>query len=229
MQKKWNMKNKPSFSKLKVLSILSLIFYFVLIVSTIVNESSDFMLCYNEGAINAKSNPAKTTYYVKIKPKNNTVNFSDTVLNLKTNQPALINCHETVLINTQDDNELIKKTAKYKVVSIIMVFLIFAVIVLLPVYFVKIMLSMKNEVVFVSQNIRWLRRIGELLIAYFFFYFIFDWTQYKINSALFELKDFAVVKDSTNLIWLLLGIVVLLFAEVLSKGSVLKEEQDLTI
>lgn len=223
------MRNKSSFSKLKILSILSLIIYFFLIVSNFFNGMGDFMIGYSEGSHNARIDPSKTTYYISIEPKSSIINYSDSVVNLKTNQSALIKYHHTALIKVKNNPELDKKISKYKTLSVIMMFLILAPVVLLPIYFMKIMLSMKNEIVFVKQNIRWLRRIGQLLIAYYFFYFIFDWAQYKINSTLFEFKEIAVVKESTNLIWLLLGFVFLLTAEVLSKGSILKEEQDLTI
>ena len=46
---------------------------------------------------------------------------------------------------------------------------------------------------------------------------------------MFDFADYTIQREPTDLIWLLLGIVVLLFAEILSKGSKIQEEQDLTI
>ena len=50
-----------------------------------------------------------------------------------------------------------------------------------------------------------------------------------MNIQVFEFRDYVIQFEQADLIWVLLGVVVLLFAEVLSRGSQLKEEQELTI
>lgn len=223
------MKSKLPISQLKVLSILALIFYFFMVLSTFLGGIDDFKIGYAEGSENAKTKSGKMSYYVCIKSKNGVLNFPDTLTNQKTNLPVSLKYNDVALIKADKNIVLDKVITKFQILSGVMMFLIFALVVLFPFYFVKIMMSMKNGVVFVKQNIRWVRKIGELLLMYYAFNFIFDWSQYKINATLFEFKDYLVVKASTDTIWLLLGIIVLLFAEVLSKGTILKEEQDLTI
>lgn len=223
------MKRKLSISQLKVLSILALIFYLVLILSTFISGFDDFMLGYNEGSEKSKTYSEQTTNYVDIKPKNGFLSFPDTLINLNTNKPVSIQYNNTAIIKADKNIPADRKVRAYKILSGIVMFFVFVIIVLLPIYYVRIMISMKNGVVFVKENIRWVRIIGDLLIAYYVLNFIFDWSQYHINKVLFEFKDYAVQKSDTDLIWLLLGIIVLLFAEVLTKGTILKEEQDLTI
>lgn len=223
------MKRKLPLSQLKVLSVLALIFYFVLILSSLLNGVDDFKLGFAEGSKSAKINSAPTTNFVKIKPKEGFLSFPDTLVNLKTNKTVSIKYDNVALIRADKTPEIEKTVKGYKILSGVTMFLIFVIIVLLPIYYVKIMISMKNGVVFVKENIRWVRFIGELLISYYVLNFIFDWSQFKVNTMLFEFSDYIIVKSSTDFIWLLLGIIVLLFAEVLSKGTILKEEQDLTI
>ena len=223
------MKSGTSFSKIKILPILALVFYFFLVLSTFVSGIDDFQLGFAEGTENAKSASNKMTYYVSIKPRNGVLSFPDTVMNLKTNSAVSFKYDNVALIKADKNAVHDRLVIKYQVLSNIMMLLIFVLVILFPIYFVKIMFSMKNGVVFEKKNIRWVRRIGEFLLMYYLFNYIFDWSQYKINNTLFEFNEYVVEKASTDLIWLLLGIIVLLFAEILTKGTILKEEQDLTI
>lgn len=228
-ENKFAMKKKLPISQLRVLSILALIFYFVMVLSTFLSGVDDFKIGYDEGNKSAKLKSEEMTHYVCIKPKNGALNFPDTLINQKTNEQVSLKYNDVALIKANKNTKLNQTVTKFKVLSGVMMFLVLVLVILFPFYFVKIMISMKNGVVFINRNIRWVKRIGQLLLMYYVFNFIFDWSQYKINATLFQFNDYQVVKASTDIIWLLLGIVVLLFSEVLSKATILKEEQDLTI
>ena len=86
-----------------------------------------------------------------------------------------------------------------------------------------------HEVVFDKKNIRYLRKIAVLLIAYYIVDFITNYISYRMNVSLFDFIDYKILREPTDIIWLLLGVVLLLFAEILTKGSKIQEEQDLTI
>ena len=74
-----------------------------------------------------------------------------------------------------------------------------------------------------------MRYIGVLLLLYYLVSFLQNWVVYSMNIQVFEFRDYVIQFEQADLIWVLLGVVVLLFAEVLSRGSQLKEEQELTI
>ena len=74
-----------------------------------------------------------------------------------------------------------------------------------------------------------MRYIGVLLMLYYLVSFLQNWVVYSMNIQVFEFRDYVIQFEQADLIWVLLGVVVLLFAEVLSRGSQLKEEQELTI
>ena len=74
-----------------------------------------------------------------------------------------------------------------------------------------------------------MRCIGVLLLLYYLVSFLQNWVVYSMNIQVFEFRDYIIQFEQADLIWVLLGVVVLLFAEVLSRGSQLKEEQELTI
>ena len=74
-----------------------------------------------------------------------------------------------------------------------------------------------------------MRCIGVLLLLYYLVSFLQNWVVYSMNIQVFEFRDYVIQFEQADLIWVLLGVVVLLFAEVLSRGSQLKEEQELTI
>ena len=86
-----------------------------------------------------------------------------------------------------------------------------------------------HEVVFDKKNIRYLRKIAVLLIAYYIVDFITNYISYRMNVSLFEFTNYKIMREPADMIWLLLGVVLLLFAEILTKGSKIQEEQDLTI
>ena len=83
--------------------------------------------------------------------------------------------------------------------------------------------------VFDKRNIKNMRCIGVLLLLYYLVSFLQNWVVYSMNIQVFEFRDYVIQFEQVDLIWVLLGVVVLLFAEVLSRGSQLKEEQELTI
>jgi hypothetical protein len=58
---------------------------------------------------------------------------------------------------------------------------------------------------------------------------LYNYLTYKRNCQLFDFNGYTLKIDSVDPIWLLLGIVVLLIAEIISRGNALKEEQELTI
>ena len=86
-----------------------------------------------------------------------------------------------------------------------------------------------HEVIFDKKNIRYLRKIAVLLIVYYIVDFITNYISYRMNVSLFDFTDYNILREPGDMIWLLLGIVLLLFAEILTKGSKIQEEQDLTI
>ncbi len=91
------------------------------------------------------------------------------------------------------------------------------------------MRSLIREVVFDNGNIKYLRKTGFALLLFYVSSLAFNMISYFENKLLFDFYGYKIQITETDLIWLLLGIVMLLFSEILSQGSKIKEDQDLTI
>lgn len=99
----------------------------------------------------------------------------------------------------------------------------------IPIHFYRIISLIKKNIIFERVTIRLLIWMGFELLIIYFGNVLFNYMVHQINCTLFSFSEYEIVIRPFDPIWLLLGIVVLLIAEILSKARVLKEEQELTI
>jgi len=219
------MKVNTAKTKLTLLSILAILAYCLLLLSSIVDGWDDFKLGFKEGF---KDTPKKEFYFVDMKAKQGFASFPDSIINIKTGDK----------VNIRYDKAQLKATIVpihgkslfiYELIESLLALVIFFIGIYIPVLFFKLMSTLYLEVVFDEKNIRYIQKIGILLLLFYVVYFIFNYISYLVNISLFNFSNYTIQREPTDIVWILLGIVVLLFAEIVSKGSKIQEEQDLTI
>jgi len=219
------MKVNTAKTKLTLLSILAILAYCLLLLSSIVDGWDDFKLGFKEGF---KDTPKKEFYFVDMKAKQGFASFPDSIINIKTGDK----------VNIRYDKAQLKATIVpihgkslfiYELIESLLALVIFFIGIYIPVLFFKLMSTLYFEVVFDKKNIRYIQKIGILLLLFYVVYFIFNYISYLVNISLFTFSNYTIQREPTDIVWILLGIVVLLFAEIVSKGSKIQEEQDLTI
>lgn len=219
------MKVNTAKTKLTLLSILAILAYCLLLLSSIVDGWDDFKLGFKEGF---KDTPKKEFYFVDMKAKQGFASFPDSIINIKTGDKVNIRYDKAQLKATIVPIQG-KSLFIYELIESLLALVIFFIGIYIPVLFFKLMSTLYLEVVFDEKNIRYIQKIGILLLLFYVVYFIFNYISYLVNISLFTFSNYTIQREPTDIVWILLGIVVLLFAEIVSKGSKIQEEQDLTI
>ncbi len=219
------MKVNTAKTKLTLLSILAILAYCLLLLSSIIDGWDDFKLGFKEGF---KDTPKKEFYFVDMKAKQGFASFPDSITNIKTGDKVNIRYDKAQLKATIVPIQG-KSLFIYELIESLLALVIFFIGIYIPVLFFKLMSTLYFEVVFDKKNIRYIQKIGILLLLFYVVYFIFNYISYLVNISLFTFSNYTIQREPTDIVWILLGIVVLLFAEIVSKGSKIQEEQDLTI
>ncbi|MDO5665714.1 MAG: DUF2975 domain-containing protein [Bacteroidia bacterium] len=229
------MKASRSNFKLIALSVLAIIAYGFMIVYTVARDMDDFYTGYDRGSSQAMlendeiETPLKDVYYLNLKPKAGHRSFPDSIQNLTTNTYTHFRSHY-IKAETAFDSGLTQKIIRYQIAQGVVSFLMMILMFWIPILFFRFIASLMNEIIFDHKNIRMLRRLGFIILTFYAGYFIFEWCSLKMNRILFEFENYKIVfSNDAQFIWVVIGIVVLLFAEILSRGNKLKEEQELTI
>lgn len=220
--------------KVSILVSLVGIAYVFLFLNAFVGAWDFFLTEFHEGAhsINNHSN-AKSTDYIpltsyglSLKPMNDFSSSTDSLVNLKTNQ-VLKSKYSQVIVLAPSEYQ--QQVGGYYFLSSLISLIVSISGILVLVHFYKLMASIKKEVIFERRNINLIRRIGFELLVVYFGTTLGNFVMYKINTTIFNFSGYEIKMESSHGIWLILGIVVLLIAEILSKAISLKEEQELTI
>jgi hypothetical protein len=217
------MKTNFTRTKLATLSILATLAYCLLIMSSFTEGLDDFKLGFKDGY-----NLKLQTYFLDLKAKKSFSTFPDSITNLKTGEKISIR-YNKAQVRAAITPASGKAITTYQVIQSLMALIALFIVIAIPVLFLKLMKTLTKEVIFDKVNIKYMRKIGVLLFVFYIVNLLTNCISYQMNVSMFDFTDYTIQREPNDLIWILLGIVVLLFAEILSKGSKIKEEQDLTI
>ena len=167
------------------------------------------------------------SYSFLVKPKNGFASFPDSLRNLKTNQIIQTKSKEMIVLVPKSDSFNVPIVSK-TFLGLLGILVIIALI-RIPIHFYKLVGLIKKEFIFEQDCIRLLRWLGLELLFVYFASTLGTYLYHQIECSLLSFSDYDIVMGLMDPIWLLLGIVVLLLAEVFSKARILKEEQELTI
>jgi|GEM_PF-1057087 len=231
------MKNPFKTSRITILAILAGLTYSFLIFSTFVEGWDDFRRGWHEGEKIAKYNkwgdviryePSETeSYNFSVKPKKGFLNYPDSLVNLNTNHAIQTTYKEMIVLGPKSNST--ETPFVLKIILFLLGSSILIALIRIPIHFYKLIGLIKNEIIFELRSISLLRWLGIELFLVYFAGILVLYFDHQINSSLFSFSDYEIVMGKMDPIWLLLGIISLLVAEVLSKAMLLKEEQDLTI
>ncbi len=221
--------------KLRILTLLAGLSYAFLIFSSFAIGWDEFQMIINERKLGAEYNAwgdvighkSIASYSFLVKPKDGYTSFPDSLRNLKTNQTIRTKYTEMVVLVPKSHS--LNVPIVFKTLLRLMAILVLIALIRIPIHFFKLVGLIKKEFIFEQDCIRLLRWLGlELLFVYFVSLFG-TYIYYQDVSSLLSFSNYDIVMDLMDPIWLLLGIIAILIAEIFAKALALKAEQDLTI
>jgi len=224
--------------RLKLITISLSVVYVVIIGGLVHRELADFVYGYHQG-VKAGQKMAETgsmstmsadgTFYLSMKSENGARSFPTRLLNQLDRKPMKAEI-ETMVVEVSDvKNKLPKGTLAADIFSIFLSLFVLFVMALIPVQTFRILRSVTKDKIFDPSNIRKMRFIGYALLAYYAATFVANFLHFRIAANVVEVDGYKLLMDWGNTTVVLLGFVVLMFAEVLKVSVQLKEEQELTV
>lgn len=218
--------------RLKIISILFGLAYLFIIAQTIYTEIvPTFEASFMEGWNSVDDNNHKNyeTCHFKAIPKNGRYAYPSSILNLKTNTLAPVDVME-FYIKVENPPRLPVWLYIANGFNIFFSFVFLFLIIYIPVQAYKVIASVVKKDIFDLNNIRRLRMIGYSLLITFILVMIMGYIWTMTSRSLVELEDYKILFSvSEEYFYLLFGLIVLLFAEVLKISHKMKEEVDLTV
>jgi len=170
----------------------------------------------------------KSVHWISLKPESGYQSFLGKVQNNK--DGSLLNARFTeVIVALPHDYDPPGKVVLYNFLDGTLIFILFIILIVLPVKFTRLMLSIKKGSIFNRKNVNRIRSIGIMVILIYIHSIVHVNLNFRINQILFDFPDYVISIPSTNASLLVVGTAVLVIAEILSKGMEIKTEQELTI
>lgn len=209
--------------RLTTLAILAVAAYVFMILLSMGDLWEGFKLGLEDG-----HDKSHETHFVYLKTKEGVTHYPDSIVNLLTGNTLPISYDEAQLRTplTETGNQGL---TWIKLLEKLLAFTILFIMVYIPILFFRLMRALSRELVFDRRNIKHMRRIGFALLIFYISGQAMSLIDFLRLKQQFQFAAYEVEWDQADPLVLLLGFVVLLFAEVLGRGSRIKEEQDLTI
>lgn len=212
--------------KIKIYCILLTIVYIVIIVNSAYQGSADFM----EGFKNGKDrNYTSEIYDLNLEPKDGKYTFQEQIKNEKDNQYVSAEVR-SYLIKTNTSYSSIPSGLKIiKLVCIVSIVFLVLGLLFSPILFFSIIYSITKNRIITSSLVLRTRVLGWLLILFSIIDIIYTINNTMILSEIIKIENYEIVMGQPDYMMLVLGLVILILAEILKMSLKIKEEQDLTI
>ena len=168
-------------------------------------------------------------FFLSLKPDDGFRTFPSTMLNQSDRMPMKAEFEKMVVELSDLKGRLPKGTIAADICSVLLSFLSAFVLFLIPVQTFRVVSSITKNKIFDPANIRKLRSIGYAMLALYVTTFFVNFFHYRIAAHVIHVEGYTLQMDMGNITLVMLGFVVLMFAEVLKVSVHLKEEQDLTV
>jgi len=224
--------------RLKVMTLAISVIYLIIIGGYIHREMADFVYGFKSGvkmgfeSVETGRKPslsAAGTFFISLKPENGLRTFPSTFRNQMDRKMMKAEIGEMIVEVRDVAERLPKGTLAADICSVFLSFFALFMMAAIPVQAFRILRSITKDKMFDPSNIRKLRFIGYALLAFFIANFGINFFHYKIAASVVELDGYKLQMNWENTSLILLGFVVLMFAEVLKVSVQMKEEQDLTV
>ena len=218
-------------TKLSIFAILVGISYFAMVFFSFFNGWDDFRRGYTEGSNSRelKEDNKEQTMFIAymLSDQTSIYHSADTLYNKRTNekQPVIIS-EARIYYPKADMPRSVKLGLGFSFFVTLPVLFLYVAI---PVKFGKLIYDISHEKIFTSLNIRRMRQIGLFLLLVFAFMFVSELIHYFSIQILFDFESYKIHFRFQEFIWLVLGFISLLLAEVMDRAKTLKEEQELTV
>lgn len=212
--------------KIKIYCVLLTIAYVAIIANSMYHGSSDFQEGFKQGR-HKQNFPMHL--YMRVEPTDGKYSFPDKIVNIKDGKtlPATVNQY---IVNHEESNASI--STGFKVVRLICIVLTAVLafgLLFSPLLFFSIIYSIsKNRIITKSLILR-SRALGWLIVIFSIVDIIYVVNETLISRSLVELSNYNIVMGQPEYMMLVLGLVILILAEILKVSLKMKEEQDLTI
>lgn len=230
------MKLSLSKNSLAILSILAGVVYLLILVSDISKEFDYVGQSFKSGLNSNKGKEGDVsetefnteTFFAKLKVKDKQNFYPDSILNNKSNRylPARI---EKMDIFYQHHTSLPLWSIFSMLLLVLLGFPFLALLILIPIEFYKLIFSLYKNNVFTRNNVTRIKKIGIFYIIIYAYLLAFEFYQYFLAKSVVDLEKYEIASPTLVNELLLTGLVALIFATMLNRAIVLKEEQELTI
>ncbi|MBB3187891.1 DUF2975 domain-containing protein [Microbacter margulisiae] len=230
------MKKPDGKRRLALLAILVGIVYLFLIgmnVLDVFNKSrQSIRYLSSQDQCSKSSHDGKSTsdYFISVMPTYNT-QFQDSIINLKSERKiavAFFPIH-TIWLRASNDKPMPLLVKVFNIIGGLSLLIAIVLLIYIPILFYKLLYAIVKGNIFAKGIVQQIRKLALLLLVMYALGLLWRLSLFEINTILFQFANYRIVFANPNMIWLLLGVLALLIAEVIARGADLEEEQELTI
>lgn len=229
------MKTGLNKNSLALLSLLAGIVYLLILTPAIISaweggiegaksELSESQLRHED----PDSDVRNETFYVRLKRKDKSNYFPDTLLNSRTQELIPARQEEMQLFYQYKEGRSLW-AGLFEVLLILTAFPILYLLILIPVQFYKLIYSLYRNNVFNTLNVKRIKKIGIYYIIVYGYRLLFQQYYYHSAKSLIDLEKYTIARPEYINSLLLIGLVALIIATVMKRALDIKEEQELTI
>lgn len=212
--------------KIKIYCILLTVVYVVIIVNSAYQGRADFMEGFKQGV---NKDFSSEVYSLNLEPKDGKYTFPEQLKNEKNNLYISVEANK-YLIKTNTSYDTVPSGLKIiKLVSIVFIaFLAFSLL-FSPILFFSIIYSITKNRIITSSLILRTKVLGWLLVLFSIIEIFYTINETMILQNIINVENYEIVMGQPDYMMLVLGLVILILAEILKMSLKIKEEQDLTI
>jgi hypothetical protein len=224
--------------RLKIITIAISLVYLVIIGGIIQSGMADFVSGFKQGFNDGMNRDKKEgistlsgsgTFFLSLKPENGKRTFPTVITNQLDRKPMKAELESVVVDTGKLKVKLPRGTIAADICTYNLCLLVVFLMVLIPVQTFRVIRSITRNKIFDLSNISKLRNIGYSLLAFYAASIIVNFLHYRIALHVVQVEGYSLKMDWDDASLVLLGLLVLLFAEVLKISVQLKEEQELTV
>jgi len=214
--------------RLKIITIILGVIYAVILIKYTVVFGQGFRVGFNEGFERTR-HETRGAHVHMTRTLNLSLNSEKNLYPSPVVAPMKANIQSMSVRISYNREDVPQGLLRAENLTILLVFVLLFVAIFVPVLVFRIVHSITKNKFFNPINIRRLRKVGYALLMLYIAYLVINFINYKIGLYIICLDTYSLQMDWGNVILALLGLVVLMFAEVLKISVRLKEEQDLTV
>lgn len=212
--------------KIKIYCILLTIVYMVIIANSAYQGSAGFIEGFKKGA---NKDFSYEVYYLNLKPKEGKYTFHEQLKNEKDSQYISAEANRYLIKTNSSYNTIPSGLKIIKLVCIVFIAILAFSLLFSPILFFSIIYSITKNRIITSSLILRAKVLGWILLLFSIIDILYTINETMIQRSIMEIENYQIVMEQPDYMMLVLGLVILILAEILKMSLKIKEEQDLTI